>query len=341
MANERIGYIDAMRGFVMILVVYAHICNFCFGSSSMGFDEIFFLFRMPCFFFISGWLFEFNAQSSFWKVTRRKFMVLIVPTFIFLLLLAPPPQFFSELGAVKGGYWFTFVLFEFFILYMLTSRMFGRWNFMAALVISIGAFIYSRYYHSLSSSGLLPLNVLRTMGFFSVVLWRHYLFFFIGTALCRHFETFLRFSNHYLTVFVFIIGFIFISSTHHTTNLLMEYLRFYGGGLLGVLMVFTLFRQFYSTRFRVLEYVGSRTLDIYLLHYFFLPRFLLPYGTELRSYGSPLLEFCVAMPVALMVLVVTLVASYVIRLSPFLEHFLFGVKYKNNCVYGNNQATSS
>ena len=101
----------------MILVVYAHICHFCLGDAMMGFNRIFFLFRQPCFFMISGWLFAPVASRPFLSNVRRKFMVQIVPTFIFLLLLAPPPAFFHQLGTLKGGYWFTFVLFEFFVIY--------------------------------------------------------------------------------------------------------------------------------------------------------------------------------------------------------------------------------
>ena len=98
MAKQRIEYIDAMRGFTMILVVYSHICHFCFGDSLLGFNAVFFLFRLPCFFFISGWLFETMARKPFWMVARRKMMVQLVPTFIFLFLLAPPPEFFHQLG---------------------------------------------------------------------------------------------------------------------------------------------------------------------------------------------------------------------------------------------------
>jgi hypothetical protein len=67
-------------------------------------------------------------------------------------------------------------------------------------------------------------------------------------------------------------------------------------------------------------------LDIYLLHYFFLPRFLLPYADNLKAYGSQFVEFWVILAIALIVLGITLLASYLIRLSPFLGHYLFGVK---------------
>ena len=77
-----------------------------------------------------------------------------------------------------------------------------------------------------------------------------------------------------------------------------------------------------------LQYVGTRTLDIYLLHYFFLPRFLIPYADQLRAYNSQFIEFLVILAIAFVVLAITLLASYIIRLSPFFGHYLFGVKYE-------------
>ncbi|MBQ3944270.1 MAG: acyltransferase family protein, partial [Alphaproteobacteria bacterium] len=122
MKTKRIGYIDAMRGFTMILVVYSHICSMCFGDAWMGWNDVFFLFRLPCFFLISGWLFEHVGRQwdtiTIKQTIRHKFMVQIVPTVIFLLILAPPPIFFSRFGATKGGYWFTFLLFFFFVLHI-------------------------------------------------------------------------------------------------------------------------------------------------------------------------------------------------------------------------------
>ena len=75
-----------------------------------------------------------------------------------------------------------------------------------------------------------------------------------------------------------------------------------------------------------LKYIGTRTLDIYLLHYFFLPRFLLIYAHQLQAVDSRLLEFVVAILLSLIVVAVCLLVSYVIRLNPFLGHYLFGVK---------------
>ena len=109
--------------------------------------------------------------------------------------------------------------------------------------------------------------------------------------------------------------------------------RFYVGGITGMWLVFTCFRlsESWLQKLRLskpLQYVGTRTLDIYLLHYFFLPRFSLPYADQLKAFNSQFVEFWVILAVSLIVLL-SLLASYIIRLSPFLGHYLFGVKREN------------
>jgi Fucose 4-O-acetylase and related acetyltransferases len=325
-----------MRGFTMILVVYSHICGFCLGDTKQGFNDVFFLFRLPCFFFISGWLFEKVERSwnneTVRQTIKHKFMVQIVPTFIFLLLLAPPPLFFSRLGATKGGYWFTFALFEFFLLCIFSERYLKRLGGAFALVISASAFCYDIFYNRLVH----VLNIqwiTDVLGFLSFMTWRYFLFFYIGTWVKRHFELFVRWTNKPSIILPVIIGFVLIAMHPHAENGVFAYLIFAVGGVLGLTLVFTLFRLFYSQRFslithRSLEYIGSRTLDIYLLHYFFLPRYLLPYGEQLRAYDSKVLELVVALLLALAVVVICLVVSYVIRLCPFLGRYLFGVTTK-------------
>lgn len=336
MGKQRIEYIDAMRGFTMILVVFAHVCHFCLGDSRMGYNAILILFRLPCFFMLSGWLFEPASRNPFMTVARHKAMVQLLPTFIFLLLLAPPPEFFHQLGAVKGGYWFTFVLFEFFILYMVIVRMGKRWTPILAFLITIASFVYARYYDSikLSSEGY-QLLIIDMLGFLSVTTWRFFLFFYIGTWMRCHFDAFIRWTNKPVMILLITAAFFLIASTSHKDNMLFEMFRFYAGGITGMWMVFTFFRLSISWFQKLhvakpLQYVGTRTLDIYLLHFFFLPRFLMKYSSQLQVYDSRLIEFIVIMAVSLIIVVICLIASYIIRLSPFLGHYLFGVKKKDS-----------
>ena len=53
--TQRIEYIDAMRGFTMIIVVLHHVSLMAFGVDS-AFEKWSYEFRMPLFFFISGFL---------------------------------------------------------------------------------------------------------------------------------------------------------------------------------------------------------------------------------------------------------------------------------------------
>lgn len=337
MAKQRIGYIDAMRGFTMILVVYSHICRYCLGDWTMGFNDVFFLFRLPCFFFISGWLFG-PEDRPMGQTIRHKFMVQIVPTVIFLLLLAPPPLFFSRLGTTKGGYWFTFALFEFFLLSLFSTKYLKRWSGVFALSISVVAYCYDVFYNSLPpSSFLLPLSSF--LGFLSFATWRYYLFFYIGTWVKGHFGQFQRWIDKPTVIVIVIVGFVLFALNPRSENVALEFVIFAVGGILGMTMIFVLFRwlgthhlshtsYLFSLTSHLLKYIGQRTLDIYLLHYFVLPRFLLFYAPQLRAYNSRWLEFLVAMLLALVVVAICLFVSYVVRLNPFLGHYLFGVKYE-------------
>ena len=154
--------------------------------------------------------------------------------------------------------------------------------------------------------------------------------FEVGCVFCVAFGTTATFSV--VVCFAAVAVFAFVASTPHKDHLLYEIVRLYVGGISGMWMVFCFFRLSASWLQRIrlskpLQYVGTRTLDIYLLHYFFLPRFLLSYADQLQAFDSSVVELVVILCISLLVLGVTLLASYIIRLSPFLGHYLFGVDY--------------
>lgn len=340
MAKERIQYIDAMRGLTMILVVYSHVCIFCFKEYFMAFNDILFLLRLPCFFMISGWL--FNKIGRIWdsstvrQVVSNKFMVQIVPTVIFLAL-HERSNFFHQLGAFKGGYWFTFGLFVFFVLYILSSLAFRQckykdgWMLLITLIISMAAYWYDMNYNIVSSQLGWGREVLGFLGF---VTWRYYLFFFLGTLVKKYFDQFQRFTNRHEIQIAVVVMFCLMAILPVTNNWSWAYTRFAISGICGMVMVFTFFRKFSSwfTKEKplghTLQYIGTRTLDIYLLHFFFLPESILQYNRQILAYHNTLMEVGVVLIEALLVVGACLVTSYVLRLSSFLARYLFGVKDK-------------
>ena len=99
----------------------------------------------------------------------------------------------------------------------------------------------------------------------------------------------------------------------------------------GVLLVFLFFftkKEYFNQNTRIVKiflFVGRRTLDIYLIHYFFLPNMKF-----LREWLMPsnmlLIQFTLATLISFLVIGVSLLMSEIIRSSNFLAHYLFGVK---------------
>lgn len=104
-------------------------------------------------------------------------------------------------------------------------------------------------------------------------------------------------------------------------------------GFAGLLIVYNTFRV-YKDSFssdkkigRMLQYIGKRTLEIYLLHYFFLPT-LPALGNMLSKSNNFVLELVVGLFISLLVIAVCLVVSNILRTNPILAKYLFGVKNK-------------
>ncbi|GCH86208.1 acyltransferase family protein [Escherichia coli] len=90
--KKRLGYIDAVKGFGIILVVYVHIIS---GLSSY----VIYLFHMPLFFIVSGILFKEPNDKN--KFIVGKVKSLIVPYFSYSILLF---VVFSSYNIMRDGY---------------------------------------------------------------------------------------------------------------------------------------------------------------------------------------------------------------------------------------------
>jgi fucose 4-O-acetylase-like acetyltransferase len=341
--TNRIGYIDALRGMAMILVVYFHIAAYGFGSYEIGYNDIIERFRMPTFFFISGWL--FYKAGRIWDrqaivgMIRKKFMVQIVPTAVFMLLYLVMFNLLEvgSFGSDKKGYWFTIVLFEYFVIYILSEALLNRQDsfkgelrvFAGMIILSASAFYYAKYYSRYATE----LGVWKDiLGFFSFVKIRHIIFFWFGTFVRRYFSRFIQLTdNHYamaLFMALFTAGIVWpvIFSISG-----IEYLAYLIAGLSGTVICFTFFRvheQHFSKATwygRGLQLTGRRTLDIYLIHYFVLP-YNLVQPDVWQQYHNDMLFVPMALILALWVVIISLLISSILRVSPLLAKYLFGAK---------------
>ena len=344
---KRISYLDALRGFTMILVVVSHVAKFLDVEtlSPGSFHYYFNNFRMPLFFFISGFVF-YKAGFVWNRVNIKRFLckkvtVQVISPLIFLACYVHYMHFSlweSLVDNFKAGYWFTFTLFEYFLLYIATrkiSDLFGAEENKAIIAMFLmGLFLYLFPKQWLCSESLPPF-VSDTFGLLGATRMMYFMFFVSGAWVRKNFASAEKIlDKSHLTTFAVII--FFVTSIFFDTHSFNPYLQKITGLLLsmcGITIIFSLFRKhgsFFSTdnpASSLLKFIGRRTLDIYLLHSFFI-NFRLPEQMLSIIHNNPLLEFTVSLILTAITITACLAVSAALRTSDALAHFLFGAPKK-------------
>ena len=94
-----------------------------------------------------------------------------------------------------------------------------------------------------------------------------------------------------------------------------------------VFMFFRHYQEFFSDKTMVgrsLQFIGRRTLDIYLLHYFFLPKMTAVGVYFQTNRHNFILDTTASFAVALIVVGFCIITSQLLRVSPFFKRYLFG-----------------
>lgn len=339
--TKRIEYIDAMRGFTILLVVMWHVSYFGMGfAGSDAFSLQLYAFvpiLMPLFFFVSGFVmykaaFQWNYSNTA-HFLKEKLPMLVISPLIFMVAmsLVKGSDIVSAIyDSRKGGYWFTFALFEYFLIYIFCQQMVVAFK-MKSMAEDIFHVITALFLYLLAWTFAERFNLDNGLtGVLGISNFHHYVFFIIGTRCRKHHAMLESLLTRYFTatvpcVFIVLLlvpHFDSISSTVY--HLLLS--------LSGVLCVFSAFRHYqdkFSTNSRVgkiMIFIGRRTLDIYLLHYFFVYSNLSSVLPNFASLDSPFMEIVVSFAISVIVVVGCLLVSSVLRSSPILAHFLFGQK---------------
>lgn len=347
MAKTRINYIDALRGFTMMLVVFAHVLTFGFDMNDSFISQLFVTFRMPMFFFISGYIAYKGIDqwdgAFFKKMLKKKAVVQIIPATVFWLLFVvwlcqgktTPWEYIAEKGFV--GYWFTYTLLVFFVIYytisLIANRMRpdagGRFlDFALCVVALVGIVAY------IVLTALVKKQFLYAFSFLNVCIY--FQFFAFGILCKRHLATFEKMLKKdwlLVSAMVTFVACLFVlfhpRIEPHVPRLLnmlcmREVVRY-----AGLIIVFAFFfhHASYFNRdnwfVKTLLFVGRRTLDIYLLHFFFMP-----YRNPIHGLDSQMfvVQLLVATAMSVVVVALCLAISRVIRMSSFLGHYLLGAK---------------
>lgn len=334
----RMLYIDALRGITMFLVVYHHVIGKCNGGELL--IEKALQFRMPLFFFISG--FVAYKAIDFWTLPNTskrvvdKIKAQVIPTAIFYCLYfyfiedCNPFKLFSIYG--WGKYWFTFVLFEFLLIYYLLNfitKTNERLNIVALILFAV---IMVILFHTTKKKG-------SVYGWFTVYGMTRYFVYFVSGSFAR------KYMNKVISVcdtkwflpmmaLCIAIQLPRFAGVYTTPKLLTYIMTVYTLPIAGLVFVFGLFLRFRSLFTdtskvtRCLSFVGRRTLDIYLMHYFFI--YYVPFVHDnFVAWGIlPKSRFPMIL-MAMVILLLCLLASAIIRKNKFLGRLLFVAKYEN------------
>lgn len=161
-----------------------------------------------------------------------------------------------------------------------------------------------------------------------------FLFFLLGTLLKKYFDDVQNILDKSMILLICILVYFLLniySDVLPSFGVLGVVFQF-SKTISGILLVFSFFRNKQSlfTKEKVLgrclQYIGRRTLDIYLLHYFLLPHSLSNYTSFLIQHPMPILEFTISIIITAIVICISLLFSNIIRMSPLGGHWLFGVK---------------
>ena len=335
--TKRIEYIDALRGFTMFLVVFMHVADWCLnvngGTVEYSFHRYLGLVRMPMFFLISG--FVLYKEGVTWdigyiiKFFKKKIPVQLIGPFIFFAAYVCVNNYSlkdSIFDGPKYGYWFTFVLFEYFVFYAIVRFLVRSW-WADVILLLMGICFYPCSWPPIMDAIPIPNYILE---FLSFKHWHYFIFFVLGTLLKKHFDV----AQTWLDgkwLLPFCILFFFLVCAFSKLIPINGVIKAIPLHLTGLVILFSFFRNkqalfSHETKLgRVSQYVGRRTLDIYLIHDFLLP-VNLTFVTVFIDHPMPIIEAFVSMCIAIIIIAASLLIGNVIRLSPFLAHWFFGVK---------------
>lgn len=338
-SQERMQWVDAMRGFSMIVVVLGHVLlSMGIGGYDSFLSTIFLTFRMPLFFFVSGYfsyrLLNWWTKDRLKDILKRKFQAQILCTVLFLAVYQTVKSGGVNFSHGFGGYWFTIVLFQMYLIYLLASyvsRLFKR-DIVVPILIIISLF-----------GILLLVRYNRSAWIWEFLCWenlsKYMQFFTLGIICSKYRIQFMRLLQNNIFITTAIIGWIicmilwydkdFQNYSFYAYSFVHDILVRYFA-LASIVVLFFSNKTYFdgsSKLSKSLCFIGRRTLDIYMIHYFLLPDLgFMKHWIEGNS--MLVIQLCFALSLTMVIVGLSITISSILRKSTTIECWLFGVKKK-------------
>ena len=338
MESKRIEYLDAVKGFAMLLVVMAHTIGWNFlkwedvvlfnienpiNVMNAGFIwQLIYSFHMALFFMISGYFLTVDYKCI--NIIIKKSKRLLLPYFVTGFLLLIVRDYY--------GYWFLFSLWELSvigaILNVISKTVNKKSNLVYDIFIFISAYIVLRYLLKLPYFDNPICDIEKCTSYL--------LPFFLGMIMRKYEQIRTILLNH---LGIYIICFVFLFTWRYMPLLGVDKdgLIYRGGNylanlfflpIIGSIMIITIFKNGILKRFQsFFSNIGKSSLEIYIFHLFFV--FQIPQvGDFWLSTNLPTVitsQLCYSLIVSLIAIAFSLMISFALKKSKVLSKLFFGI----------------
>lgn len=320
--NNRIQYIDRLKGMAILLVVIGHLMAFCTRGERNPIYEVICAFHMPLFMFLSGLVMSHTPPHCFrtnylWKKALRFMLPMLWFGLLFTYTGGKDLMAFAA-DRYKQGYWYLYILTLFYLLMFVYSKLPSAkrpWLLdIAYLAFWQVAFMFADRVLGQNVSDITGISMCRG----------YWLYFFLGYMVRRHgWAEWLSVHNWLFTLAL--VSYVPLLYAFET-GIIVRFGQVLPLTAIIVLVYLFRLREHETSRVeRSLSTIGRSTLDIYVLHYFVLRIInLTDVAAYLHRTSNYLLELVLLVCMALAVAGVCMFAGKVLRQSNIIRGVVYG-----------------
>ena len=333
--ENRIQYIDRLKGFAILLVVMGHIPLFCYHTGIENMDRFIGSFHMPLFMFLSGLVTKTKIAPEYDFIKwLKKIGGLLLPLFFFGICFTLYCTHTSNIDDVpykvlsfvcsnnKMGYWYLFVLALFYASMPIYSlNKINCWYIDALIGIIIEIIFYI---------GWMPENKLTdVLCLLNVASF--YPYFIMGYIFRKYnIIEFVKSNNIIFTISLLVYILLFcIPFETHILKIVSQRLLMPLSAILICLNLFMNREDNNSLVEQSLSSLGKKTLDIYIIHYFIICSINLTMLGKWYNYtNNYLLATINTVIVSIIIAYISVYIGKLLRRSKFINLYVFGEIFK-------------
>lgn len=325
--KQRIDYIDRMKGMAIFLVVMGHVYGMAFAQSDDVAYRVISSFHMPLFMFLSGLVACSGVTTPFWNLKKlsRKLRGLVLPLIVFGMCFTM--TWVSDFGSGlkcflespnKNGYWYLMTLAVFYVslsIYRLNFKQ--KWYIDVVLAIAIWGGMFTLWK-----------NTAQTKDYFCMLNCGNFYPFFILGVMTTKYNLLDKMHKANWLFSLCIVAYAFLFCVDMPFHALVSLNKHIFLPFCMVYIVVTLFvgrHGAMSCWENILDFVGKRTLDIYVIHYFFINMIhLKDLGINWEVTDNSLLMFIVAVGLSVVITALSIGVGYILHKGKIIEKIVYG-----------------